>query len=415
MQGKKSSLRLTAVLAILGATSLITGIPAAAQETVLYEFSGESDGGYPFANLVFDPSGNLYGTTSGGGTGCGGVGCGTVFELSPQAGGGWNESVLYSFDYPPSYGILTGVVRDTAGNLYGTTINGGDYNFGTVYELTPSAGGVWMEQVLYSFGNQRDGALDGAFPWAGLTLDADGNLYGTTTAGGAFQQGIAFELIPKAGGSWTEKILHSFSGGKDGSQPYAGLTFDAAGNLYGTTAFGGIDNGGTVFKLSPNSSGEWSEKILQSFVVTSTECHCFPYTRVILDQAGNLYGTLSGVYNGSVFELMPTVDGNWTAEIVHNFSSSSGIRTEPSGLILDAAGNLYGTSSSGGTYEEGTVFELTPSPDGSWKEKLLYSFDSSGTGGYSPRDSLIFDAVGNLYGTTSAGGTRAGTVFKIAH
>jgi uncharacterized repeat protein (TIGR03803 family) len=272
-------------------------------ETVLYSFRSGTDGAVPGAGLIFDAAGNLYGTTT-----AGGPNNGTVFELTPTTAGGWTEQVLYRFcsqanctdgQYP--YGSL---IFDAAGNLYGTTEFGGTYGAGTVFKLTPAAGGGWTETVLYSFGR----GTDGASPLVGLIFDVVGNLYGTTTFGGTYGAGTVFELTPTAGGGWTETVLHSFNpnNGTDGFNPYAGLIFDAAGNLYGTTYYGGSYGGGTVFELTPAAGGGWTETVLRSFG-NGTDGF-WPYAGLIFDHAGNLYGTTEygGTHNyGTVFELTP--------------------------------------------------------------------------------------------------------------
>ena len=430
MRGNRLSVRLSAALAIIAATLLVTSTWAAAQETVLHNFNG-TDGDVPTAGLIFDKNGNLYGTTSQGGTGnCyngyGDIHCGTVFELSPIQGGGWTETVLYSFNWNGNGTDGTnpggGLIFDAAGNLYGTTVYGGTYGYGTVFELTPAAGGTWTEKVLWSFGN----GTDGANPGGGLIFDAAGNLYGTTVYGGTYGYGMVFELTPAAGGTWTEKVLWSFGNGTDGYQPFAGLIFDAAGNLYGTTVSGGTYlYNGTVFELTPAAGGGWTEQVLHSFNYNGTD-GIWPYAGLIFDAAGNLYGTTDsgGAYgDGTVFELMPGQGGIWTEGVLYSFLCSPFNCTDgyspQAGLIFDAAGNLYGTTSEGGTYHYGTVFELTPAAGGGWTETVLYSF-GNGTDGVGPVAGLIFDAAGNLYGTTAYGGTgvdglnEGGTVFELA-
>ena len=431
MQGKRLSIGSRAALAIFTATLFVTSTLAAAQERVLHNFNG-TDGDVPAAGLIFDNNGNLYGTTSQGGTGnCyngyGDIHCGTVFELSPIQGGGWTETVLYSFNWngngTDGTAPLAGLIFDAAGNLYGTTYNGGTSADGTVFELTPAAGGTWTEKVLWSFGNGTDGTA----PLAGLIFDAAGNLYGTTVSGGTYGNGTVFELTPAAGGTWTEKVLWSFGNGTDGYQPFAGLIFDAAGNLYGTTSEGGTYlYNGTVFELTPTAGGGWTEQVLHSFNYNGTD-GVWPYAGLIFDAAGNLYGTTEsgggGTYgSGTVFELTPTGGGGWTEKVLHSFFCSPFNCTDGysprAGLIFDAAGNLYGTTYNGGTYQYGTVFELTPAAGGGWTETVLYSF-GNGTDGVGPVAGLIFDAAGNLYGTTAYGGTgvdglnEGGTVFEL--
>jgi uncharacterized repeat protein (TIGR03803 family) len=419
MQDNRLSVRLLALTAftvLLFATGTY-----AQQENVLYTFlSNGKDGFDPRAGLTFDNAGNLYGTTYEGGHGQG-----AVFELSPVAGG-WTESVLYSFHVSGKSGSipLSGVIFDAAGNLYGTTLEGGDvtkcsgFGCGTVFELTPEAGGGWTEKWRHNFGSN---SKDGMFPMAGLISDAAGNLYGTTNRGGAHGQGTVFELTPKAGGGWTEKVLYGFfvNNGKDGAFPQAGLIFDTAGNLYGTTSGGGAHHQGTVFELTPKVGGGWTERLLYSFFANHGKDGAFPQAGLILDAAGNLYGTTKGggaygFAKGTVFELSPVAGGGWSESVLYNFGKSSDGKTPTAGLIFDAAGNLYGTTLDGGTHDSGTVFELTPVA-GSWTERVLHSFSQDTGDGYWPFAGLIFDATGNLYGTASAGGANnfGGTVFEI--
>src|ERR1700674_3966070 len=379
---------------------------------VLYDFTG-TDGAIPEAGLVRDTAGNLYGTTEVGGAG----NYGTVFELTPTAGGAWTEKVLHTFNLNGKDGAYpaTSLIFDAAGNLYGTTVGGGKYYDGTVFELTPKAGGSWTEKV-YSFSGK-----DGESPWgAGLIVDAAGNLYGTTFYGGSGTCnndgfggcGTVFELTTKAGGGWAEKVLYSFrDNGKDGNYPYASLIFDAAGNLYGTTVAGGKYYDGTVFELTPKAGGAWTEKLLHTFKGSDGYS---PYASLIFDASGNLYGTTSGDGSGTcnsdgcgtVFELIPKAGGGYTENVLHSFNGSDGSSPYAS-LIFDASGNLYGTTLSGGgftsrcTYGCGTVFELTPKAGGGWTEKVLLSFNDKN--GAFPVASLMFDASGSLYGTTSGG------------
>jgi uncharacterized repeat protein (TIGR03803 family) len=332
-------------------------------ETVLHSFNNDgTDGWYPDAGLILDGAGNLYGTT------IYGAGYGAVFEMSPNQGGGWTETVLYTFNgngdgrYP--HGSL---VFDDAGNLYGTTDNGGIYcglfqGCGTVFELTPTQGGGWTESVLHSFDNN---GTDGINPVAGLIFDAAGNLYGTTFAGGTYGNGTVFEMSPGQGGGWTETVLHSFGPVPDGQQSWAGLIFDAPGNLYGTTRTGGTYSLGTVFELTPNQSGGWTETVLHSF--GSGQDGFQPlYGSLIFDATGDLYGTTQegGVYDyGTVFEVAPNGSGGWTETLLYNFCSQNGCADGYfpfAGLTSDAPGNLYGTTYLGGPYDDGTVFELTP-------------------------------------------------------
>ncbi|MGB8887735.1 MAG: choice-of-anchor tandem repeat GloVer-containing protein [Candidatus Korobacteraceae bacterium] len=409
MRDNRFSLGLGAPLVIFTAALLVTGSWASIQVNVLHSFGKGTDGACPYyAGLIIDATGNLYGTTFEGGI----HSSGTVFELTPQDGGGWTEKVLHSFGsgtdgiYP--YG---GLIRDAAGNLYGTTLGGGIHSSGTVFELTPQEGGGWTEKVLHSFGR----GTDGAGPYAGLSLDVYGNLYGTTSLGGIHSSGTVFELTPQEGGGWTEQVLHSFGHGTDGAGPYAGLIIDAAGNLYGTTLGGGIHSSGTVFELTPQEGGDWTEKVLHSFGHGTDGAG--PYAGLIFDVAGNLYGTTfeGGIHSsGTVFELAPQEGGEWTEIVLHSFGSGTDGAAPYAGLMRGAVGNLYGTTLEGGIHSSGTVFELTPQEGGGWTEMVLHSF-GSGTDGAAPYAGLTIDAAGNLYGTTNGGGIHDdGTVISFS-
>lgn len=392
---------------------------AVSREQVLYSFcplNGCPDGAEPFAGLVFDSAGNLYGTTEGGGA------AGTVFELMPGADGNWTETVLHSFgNGSDGAGPQAGLVLDADGNLYGTTYYGGAYDSGIVFKLAPGPKGVWTETILHSFGKGTDGALPVV---AGLVFDTAGNLYGTTEAGGVYGVGAVFRLTPGADGSWKESVLHSFNpNGKDGVYPEAGLTFDAAGNLYSTTASGGAYNYyGTVFELSPRAGGQWTEKVIYSFNGADGG---YPQAGLIFDAAGNLYGTTfsGGVYSyGTVFQLAKKTRGKWTEKVLHSFDrlSKNGSYLDAS-LIMDAAGKLYSTTFLGGDMSGcagsgcGLVFELARSTNGKWRERVLHRFHDTNGDGFGPLAGLVLDAAGNLYGTTRQGGAYYfyGTVFEI--
>jgi uncharacterized repeat protein (TIGR03803 family) len=284
------------------------------------------------------------------------------------------------------------------------------------------AGAASKYKVLYKF----KGGADGAFPIGDLIFDTAGNLYGTTGWGGDLSCnsgngcGTVFELTPSSKG-WTETNLYAFQGGNDGQQPNGGVVFDTAGNLYGTTFYGGAYGGGTVFKLAPNSDGSWTESVLYSFC-SSTNCPdgAYPQGGLILDVAGNVYGTTAdgGIYlYGTVFELMPNSEGGWTESVLHSFGNTGDGAIPFDTLIFDAAGNLYGTTYWGPQSQSylgpGTVFKLAPNSDGSWKESLLHIFGGRADGTH-PNAGVIFDKMGNLYSTTVLGGPAdAGTVFKL--
>ncbi len=367
--------------------------------TVLYGFANIGDGMNPHAGLVQGSDGNFYGTTLNGFTGLG-----TVFQLTP----GGAEKVLHSFAGANSDGAnpRAGLIQDSNnGNLYGTTSGGGANNLGTVFQIATAG----AETLLYSF----DGT-HGAAPYAGLIQDSTGNLYGTTYSGGANNLGTVFKLTPPTSPAttWTETVLYSFSGNNDGANPRAGLIRDSAGNLYGTTSIGGASGlgYGTVFKLTPGGA----ETVLHSFGGGSDGVH--PYAGVIQDSAGNLYGTTyGGGANtlGTVFRITPA----GAETVLYSFSGGYFDGATPrAGLIQDSAGNLYGTTSAGGAFGFGTVFKLAPPPSTTvtyWTESVLYSFFSSPDGAY-PYAGLIQDNAGNFYGTTSAGGPMGGgTVFEF--
>jgi uncharacterized repeat protein (TIGR03803 family) len=410
MRGKTHSMGLSAMFTIVTVTLLVTST-FAATEKVLYSFNNNGkDGHNPYASLIFDTSGNLFGTTLLGGA----HDFGTVFELTPKTGGGWTEKILHNFNGPDGYYPQGGVILDASGNLYGTTSGGGAHGVGTVFELTRKAGGGWTEKVLHSF---NAGGKDGYDPYAGLTFDVSGNLYGTTDYGGTENYGTVVELTPQKTGGWTEKVLYSFKNdGRDGFDLYAGVVLDKSGNLYGTTYGGGAYGYGTVFELTPKAGGGWTEKVLHSFNANSKDGYQ-PLASLIVDASGNLYGTTlnGGDQNGygTVFELTPKKSGGWTEKILHTFNGSTDGLNPYTSLIFDASGNLYGTTAGGGVNGGGTVFNLTPTRDGGWKEKVLYGFNFKD--GSSPYASLIFETAGKLYGTTYVGGAYDyGTVFAIA-
>ncbi len=379
---------------------------AASGGKILYSFTGGNDGGDPATSLVFDSAGNAYGTSVVGGD----FGYGAVFELK-RSGGKFQEVALYSFtglsDGKNPYG---GVIFDAAGNLYGTTVAGGSGGAcsgdgcGVVYKLTHS-GNSWTQSVLYSF----SGGNDGFGPGGALVFDKAGNLYGTTPDGGSFSAGTVYELSPAQGGGWTEKVIHAFTGGDDGSTGSLGqLLIDGAGNLYGVTELGGKFGAGTIFKLGL-SSGAWKMSTLYAF--GGEPDAGFPYGGLIADVQGDLYGTTYyGGQNGlgAVFEL----NAHGQESVIYSFQSGNDGNSPTSTLIFDKAGNLYGTASAGGNAgcSCGTVFELSPS-NGGWSETVLHRFGNTPDGA-NPYYGMSADAQGNFYSTTAAGGfSGQGIVF----
>ena len=322
------------------------------------------------------------------------------------------ELMLHSFTGDPDGSIpRDSLIFDGAGNLYGTTSSGGAYNVGTAFELTPQQDGSWTETILHSF---QENFTDAFEPEAGLIFDGAGNLYGTSVAGGAHSYGTVFMLTPDGHGVWTETILHSFTGGRDGAELYGGLVIDAAGNLYGTSAGEGIrGNQGNVFKLAPpanKSKGKWVLTVLHTFKGNDGWS---PEAGLVADGAGNLYGTTSlggKEGGGNVFELSPNPNGSWKEKVLHTFRYEHGDGNDPAdSLILDSVGNLYGTTFAGGLndceFGCGVVFELSPpagDTDGQWSENILYKFTGGADGG-DPVAGLILSG-GDLYGTTEFGG-----------
>lgn len=366
-----------------------TNPPPTSGFSVLLAFNA-FNGSRPTGSLTFDSLGNLYGTTESGGTA-----------------------------YCPVYGY-TGC--------------------GSVDKLTPSGNGTWTQTILYNF----TGGSDGSTPDGGVTFDSHGNLYGVANEGGGSSNcasggcATVFELSPSSGGQWTETTLFAFSAISTGIAPLGGVTLDSQGNLYGTTYFGGDPNCqcGLVFELTPTSSGPWKETVLHSFTggtFSTPPDGGSPQGRLVFDSQGNLYGTSSGAVEyqddaqgpATAFELTPASAGGWTYATIHQFSKSEGSFIF-AGLILNSQGNLYGTAQAGGAYDEGTVFELTPGAGSSWTENTLYSFQGNATGhadGALPSAPVLFDSAGNLYGATSDGGGYAacpgnngvgcGTIFKL--
>ncbi len=376
--------------------AILANITQAQTITVLHNFTGYTDGGAPDAGLTMDRAGNFYGTTTTGGPG----NLGVVFRLS-RAGSGWVLTTLHSFVNGGS-SPLSGVVFGPDGSLYGTTELGGQYGQGTVYRLRPppmachSVICPWEETVLYSF----TGGDDGGNPFLGnLVFDQAGNLYGTTTYGGVGGNGVVFELTPSNGG-WTESVLWSFFQAT-GFNPVSGLIFDSSGNLYGTTELGG-GPAGVVYQLSPSGSG-WNYNILAPIDLSGA----LTYGGVVMDGLGNLFGASGVLAPGGVFELTPS-GGGWTFNVLHTFSGNfAGPFDTPT---LDAAGNVYGTSYTTGLFEKGEVFKLTPS-NGGW---IYTSVSFDGSNGASPVGSVILDAAGNIYGTTARGGANDyGTIWEI--
>ena len=400
-------------LCIVAVLYLAASRPAKAQESLVYSFSTPNCSAQPDSAPVFDSKGNIYGT-------CGDdSGNGYVYELSPSGAGGWTAQTIYTFGAGNSTATGSGpnglIFDSNKVNLYGTTSAGGTNSAGVVYELSPKTGGGWTQTVLYSFGT--NGLSDGNEPLGTLVFDTAGNLYGTTFGGGAnFDSGTIFELSPGTGNTWTETVIHSFSFiDSNGSNPRNGLLIDASGNLFGTTSSN--SGGGTAFELSPAGGGSWT---LQTLAVLATNA----VGNQIFDSSGNIYGVCKGGFesDGFAYELEKGAGGIWTPLLLYSFGQSATDGTAPAaGVVLGPKGVLYGTTVTGGLYGGiaspsgyGTIYELIPGSP--WTEKPLYNFnDSANNDGYGPNSDLALDSSGNIYGSASGGLNAAGTVFELTN
>ncbi len=391
---------------ILAAALLFIGVETQAKDNVILRFDF-TNGANPTSALISDGQGNLYGTAKGGNKACY-SGCGIVYELSPTAGGKWKETVLVEFlQFNEGFGPGS-LIFGKDGTLYGTL------GYADIYQLTNSNGQV-KKKILYGFNQQQQGSTFGSQ----LVFDEKGNLYGSLQGGGPLNGGSVFELSPQADGTWNATILHSFGASGDGNGPVGGVVFDGKGNLYGTTAYGGSSGYGTVFELSPNANGSWSESILYNF---SGGGDGYPSTPLTFGPDGNLFGTT----DQTAFELSQK-NGAWnltTLYIFGNQDAHGNNSSSPSGLVFDASGNAYGVTSFGGnqcnTPGCGVVFKLAPESGGRWKEVLLHQFESAGDGSEvnfsGPAPTLLLDnSTGRLYGATIYGGDMDGdgTVFFV--
>ena len=405
------SVRPFAVLGLAAVLAATVATAATAAEKALYSFRGGSDGSYPGGGLVSDAAGNLYGSTgAGGGSGCQDIGCGTVFKVTP----GGSETLLYALQAGnDGWGPWGSLLRDASGNLYGATAAGGgatacQNGCGTVFKLTPDD----TETVLYAF----QGGSDGQVPEGSLIADQSGNLYGLTNVGGSYNAaecaqngcGTVFEVQPNG----TKITLYTFQAGTDGAFPVGGLIADASGNFYGTTNSGGGsgcdgDGCGTVFKLTSDGT----ETVLYAFQGGTDGLG--PLAGLIVDSAGNFYGTTGfggSCGCGTVFEVSPS----GAETVLYSFQAGSDGDLPEAGLVLDKTGNLYGTTYfGGGTRCErsgcGVVFKLAP--DGT--ETLMYDFDKASHGRH-PAAGLLLDKKGFFYGTTDYGGYQNnGVVFRL--
>jgi len=404
-----------AALVVLGILVTILTVVATAHAQTLSVLHTFTNYVQPDAGVTMDAAGNLYGTTR-----YGGNGGGLVYKLAHK-GSGWVLSPLYSFQGHNDGGFpMGGVTIGRDGNLYGTTFIGGQFGAGTVYKLSPpvtfcrSVLCPWTETLLYQF----TGGADGGEPQAGVIFDSAGNLYGTTGVGGTGNYGVVFKLTPSSSG-WTESVLYRFAGPPDGYDPAGALTFGDNGTLYGTTDLGGgvTCECGTVYQLTPSGSG-WTEQVIYRF--QGLNDGGFPSGSMVLDPEGNLYGATS-VYGsddgGTIFELMPS-NGHWTFSVLYS-PTRGGSGFQPVGtLARSSSGTLYGTFFYAGIFQScggegcGSVFQLSPSPGG-WVYTSLYEFTGGEDGG-EPNGGLVLDSAGNLYGTTGGEVLGYGSAFELA-
>lgn len=445
------------VFAVLSCILSLPLLSFSQSETILHRFrGGPGDGFFPNAQLIADKAGNLYGTTSQGGANE----LGAVFRLQPLTNGTWKEMVLHSFS-GGSLGIAINeenLAIDAKGDIYGTTVFYGAHGSGSVFKLSRTSTGSWNYTVLHDFYFDGITNFDGDYPLAGLIVDRQGNLYGTTLLGGTglcvqgnadtappkgqgyTGCGTVFELSPQEDGSWRETILYNFEGSTDGGWPAANLTLDRSGNLYGTAAGGGtnyslcpgvyVSGCGLVFELQ-KAGTSWNESVLYTF--SGDVDGGVPYGSVIIDRAGSLYGSTGGwqQLGGSVYELSPSSAGSWTETTLVSWVDETAGFGAVGNLQLDDVGNLFGTTQFGSEpapaqapatlrgdgaipkpFGPGTIFELSPNSDGTWSTTWLHTF-GSGTDGVGPAAGLI--RVGGVYyGTTySDNGAGYGTVFKL--
>ena len=395
------------------AICLLAGVAWAVSSTqIIYSFAGDEDGEYTDSDLVLDNAGNIYGTTVLGGD----FGTGSVFEVSPS-GNTWTHTVLYSFTGQADGGQpYKGVTLDAQGNLYGTAVVGGHFGAcpedgcGVVYKLANS-GGVWTQTVIHYFNGN-----DGYGPGSGLTFDAAGNLYGMTPTGGPNAAGVIYQLTPQPDGSWKLHVIHAFTGGNDGASASAGrLLIDASGNIFGVATAGGANGAGTAFRLTHAQNGRWNFTVLYAF--KGQPDAGFPYGALSADAAGNLYGTTyyDGANDlGSVYQLSPGPGGKWRERVLYSFKGGTDGSSSISNLVIDNKGALYGTTSEGGAgCSCGTIFRVAKDVNGNWKESIAYRFQGAPDAGFA-YNGMIGDGAGNYYGATVHGGvSNEGAIYKF--
>ena len=324
-------------------------------QNVLYSFTGGADGGEPYKGVSIDRQGNLYGTAVTGGSGSCEGGCGVVYKLT-NSGGTWTQTVIHAFTGgDDGSGPGARVTVDRSGNMYGMAPD--RWHIWRRHDLQNSSTRWELDfQVIHTF----TGGADGSSGSAGRMLLSHGRLYGAATAGGLYGAGVVFELTPTAVGEWDFRTLYSFHGQPDGSFPYGALLRAPSGKVYGTTYYGGANGIGAVYELSPRPTGEWDERVIYSFQNGSDGNS--PISNLVHDAAGNLYGTTSegGLGSGTIFKLTPSGGGQWTESVVHAFAGSPDGGFSYNGMVVDQFGNFYGATVHGGDDDDGCVYQFTP-------------------------------------------------------
>jgi uncharacterized repeat protein (TIGR03803 family) len=410
MGSSRFSRSVVMALAVFAVMAMVANAAWASTTKVAYSFAGDEDGEYPSTELAIDSAGNLYGTSVQGGD----FGGGTVFQLTPS-GQSWTHTVLYNFtggaDGGQPYG---GVTLDAQGNLYGSAVVGGtghacEDGCGVAYKLTKS-GNTWTQTVLHNF----TGGNDGSGPGGRLTLDQNGDLYGMTPTGGAFGLGVIYQLRYQSG-TWKMRVIHTFTGGTDGGTASAGRLLLVAGHLYGVATVGGTYGQGVAFRLGINQAGKWELKTLYAF--KGAPDAGFPYGGLVFDGVGNLYGTTyyDGANDlGAVYQLSPGPQGAWTERVLYSFKGGSDGANSISTLVFDGAGNMYGTTSEGGAAGCGcgTIFKMTRSGN-AWTESVAYRFQGVPDAAFA-YNGMVADQAGNFYGATVHGGDdNEGAIYQF--
>ena len=396
---------LSRIFCLFAAAFLATAAWAANTTKLIYSFGGDADGEYTDTELVRDSAGNLYGTSVRGGT----FGGGTVFEVTPAG----VHTVLYNFTGGSDGGEpYKGVTLDSAGNLYGTAVTGGggacEGGCGVVFKLTKS-GSSWLQTVIHTFNGS-----DGSGPGSPVAIDKHGIVYGTTPTGGSFGIGVVYQLRPN-GSDYAFRIIHTFTGGNDGGGGSAGrMVIDKNGNLFGVCTVGGANGFGTVFQLSP-VQGQWHLTTLYAF--KDSPDGALPYGSVVFDKAGNIFGTTyyAGANDlGTVYTLQHK-NGGWTEAVLYSFKGGTDGANPISSLVADAAGNFYGTTSEAGAASCGcgVIFKMTKGTNGKWTESVAYRFPGTPQPGFA-YNGMIGDSSGSFYGASVHGGSaNEGAIYKF--